>query len=227
MNDLHQYYKPIEEVIEKRKLNVFTEIIDYRDDTEFQVRILKIKTASSFAFEWTELGKYIAYSAIYDLKPGVELGNDIKPDYPFSEIRLSKNKEKVEIRGLVKKEDFTKEKIDEVISSLVDDKHIFKKIHNLSEEAEEDNPPLKEECDENLYEVYRYFQTNSGAFIEHLYRHFKDMTMKELKSNLNTLENIGLIVQDENLDYEISSKVLAEPDNKVEVIKQINKEIKK
>ena len=29
------------------------------------------------------------------------------------------------------------------------------------------------------------------------------MTMKELKSNLNTLENIGLIVQDENLDYEI------------------------
>ena len=229
LEPLDTILKPVYDAARLAKgLNVMTEIINEDDYTEYEIRISGIKTASQFAFDYKTNEGVMTYSVLYDLKEGAVIDQSFKGklDGPFTELRFGKHQNKIELIGSTKLQDFTQEKASEVIQYLKSDKGFIKKINAISEDTLKEEDSLKKECDEAMYKVYLFFRIYGSGFVDHIYRFFKNFTMREIRSSLNTLVHIGLIDKTETFEYEIKSSPASNCIEKEDIIDVINKEIK-
>ena len=221
--------KPIFDAARLAKdLNVMTEIINEEGHTEFEVQISGIKAAPQFAFVYKTNEDEVVCSTLYDLKEGVRVVQNFKDELkgPFTELKVGKYGNKIELIKRIKTSEFTEEKASEVIQYLKSDKGFIKKINAISEDTLKEEDSLKKECDEAMYKTFLFFRIYGSGLIEHIYRFFKNLTMKEIKTSLNTLIHIGLIDKDDQDEYEIKSSPALDCIEKEDIINVINKEIK-
>lgn len=207
------------------------ELISIGDHTRYEVIIKKVMFCKNFAFYWTNEENEIHYSGIYEFSDGTNDKFDIYNNIvkrlvpPFTEAVLNKHKTALEIKGSIKKEEFNEEAIDKLFFYIEHDERVTGKLSTISELWNRKELPNKTKCDESLLKTYGYLQEYGDGRVASMHRALR-ITMDELLANINTLKDIGAIVEDENYEYVITNKPYSGVTNKQELKKQINKEIK-
>lgn len=228
LNPLDTYLKPAFDAVRLREgTSLLVEIINEEDYIKYEVCVSGIKTAPEFAFICKNNEDVIHISSLYDLKDGVTLDDNFREllTGPFTNLFISNNGKKVEISGEIRVEDYTLENVNKVFHYLDHNRNVIKKLHSISIDNDQENPPLKKECDIAMYKVYLYFRIYGSGLPKHIYRFFRQLTMNDIKSSLNTLLAIGLIGKDDD-DYEIRQSEASNYIEEDDIVSIINQEIK-
>ena len=230
LDPLDLYFKPIFDGVRLVKgLDLLVEIINQEDHVEYELRVSGLKAAPEFAFLWNSNDQDIICSAIYDLQGGTKLEEDFESKLltgPFTELKYSKNGERIELVGKVAVKDLNTDKVKSILHYLTYNKTVIRRLWSVAVDWTKEDTSLKRECDEAMFKVYVFFRIYGSGYARRIYRFFKNLTMHEIKASLNTLELIGLIDCLEGNEYEIKESEACHYIEKKDIMNVINKEIK-